>query len=341
MPETGGHLRLAYDPDGVGEMSVRLARLAGGRGDLRVAFRGGEPGERVFLAHLLAGRLARSLHRVDLRAMLRGDPDKVRRAIDAQMADLRGGRAAILFENAEALEAPLPADASRPARNLRSRFLAQLRQSRGVAILSYGAAAPAGARARGRIAAEVAFDAETASARSADRRPSGRAGTGRPFPPATGRPAVAAPAASAPSGSDTVPGVAYNFRVNIGRLDLGFCAVSAFGSDTDLESVETEDLAPGAGAMNAGFTRFRPVRLRRALTGSKALFAWRNEILKGKADVRDIGIRQLDPMGRTVVNAWILAGAWPTRWTGPDFDSQISAIAFEEIEVLYRDILWL
>ncbi|MHA1113034.1 MAG: phage tail protein, partial [Alphaproteobacteria bacterium] len=73
----------------------------------------------------------------------------------------------------------------------------------------------------------------------------------------------------------------------------------------------------------------------------KVLFAWRNEILKGKADVRDIGNGQLDSRGETVVNAWLLVGAWPTSWIGPVFDAQRSAAAFEEIEVLYRDILWL
>jgi phage tail-like protein len=120
------------------------------------------------------------------------------------------------------------------------------------------------------------------------------------------------------------------FQVFIGREEIGFSEVTRLTSATDLET-------PSDGHHHY----YETVVLRRALTGSRELFDWRQRIAAGERDVRSVTIRQLSGPGGRVVNAWRLARAWPCRWSGPSFDALQTAVALEEIELAFDEIVWI
>ena len=120
------------------------------------------------------------------------------------------------------------------------------------------------------------------------------------------------------------------FEVRIGARDVGFAEVSRLSSET---AIDEPTGRPG--------NRFAPVVLRRALTASSELYEWRRAIVDGKDDRRDVTIRQLSAPGGKPVNAWRLVRAWPSRWSGPDFDALTDDVAMEEIELSFDDLLWL
>ncbi len=120
-----------------------------------------------------------------------------------------------------------------------------------------------------------------------------------------------------------------HFRVLIGRRELGFSHVGRVTSETDLT-------LPADARRHA----FGTVVLRRAVTRSTELFDWRKAIVDGKDDRRVVTIQQLDGPGGKVVNAWRLVRAWPARWSGPDLDALVSAIAYEELELAFDDVTW-
>jgi hypothetical protein len=120
-----------------------------------------------------------------------------------------------------------------------------------------------------------------------------------------------------------------SFRILIGKRELGFCEVGRVSSVTDLE-------APPEARRHS----FETVILRRALTRSSELYDWRRKILAGAQDRRPVTIQQLDTSTGSVVNAWRLEGAWPCRWSGPTFDARESAIAYEELELAFDDVVW-
>jgi phage tail-like protein len=117
-----------------------------------------------------------------------------------------------------------------------------------------------------------------------------------------------------------------NFRVLIGDLEVGFRDVSRVSSETV--------------AAHERQHAFAPVVLRRALTTSRDLFEWRRRVAHGADDRRDVSIQQLDSPGGRVVNSWRLVRARPTRWSGPAFDASASAIAYEELELVFDDLIW-
>jgi phage tail-like protein len=120
-----------------------------------------------------------------------------------------------------------------------------------------------------------------------------------------------------------------NFRVIIGGVEVGFSSVTGLSSETE-PSDECQD----------GPARLGNVVLRRAVDGSKHLWAWRQTAVDGREDRRDVVIEHLDDLGGRVVNAWTLHEAWPRRWSGPSFDSMAGGIAMEEIELSYRRLTW-
>ena len=120
------------------------------------------------------------------------------------------------------------------------------------------------------------------------------------------------------------------FEVLIGDREIGFAEVSRLTSYTD-----------PAAAPERPVHRFATVVLRRALGTSLELYEWRRLVISGKEHRRDVTIRQLSAPGGTVVNAWQLTGAWPCRWSGPAFDAMRQDIAFEELELMFDDLVWL
>ena len=121
-----------------------------------------------------------------------------------------------------------------------------------------------------------------------------------------------------------------SFVVLLGDLEVGFASVSRLTSETDPDTVRGE--RPGH--------RLVPVVLRRALTPSTELYEWRRRVVAGRDDRRDVTIRQLSAPGGRIVNQWTLVNAWPCRWSGPAFDALNDEIAYEEVELMFDDLVW-
>lgn len=121
-----------------------------------------------------------------------------------------------------------------------------------------------------------------------------------------------------------------HFRVLIGERELGFAEVGPLSSATDLAATPEEPSH-----------RYATIVLRRALTQSTELFDWRQNVLRGKDDRREVTIHQLASAGGEIVNSWRLDGAWPVRWSGPSFDAAGNDVAMEELELAYDELVWL
>ena len=121
-----------------------------------------------------------------------------------------------------------------------------------------------------------------------------------------------------------------HFRVLVGRREIGVAEVSRLSTETDWTLPHGERTH-----------RYETVVLRRALTRSTDLYDWRRRIIGGRNDRRAVTIQQLDAADGSIVNAWRLDGAWPCRWSGPSFDAAVTAVAMEELELAYDDLVWL
>lgn len=136
----------------------------------------------------------------------------------------------------------------------------------------------------------------------------------------------------------------HNFQVEVDGVGIGLCAVTA--PQLIAGPFSEHDFDPQAGV--SGFAGQGPeiraawptITLRRGLTQSKLLYAWKQSQYGGKPLLRNLLIRQLDWPGRRVVNTWLIEGCWARRWTGPAFDALQGAVAEEELELFYQKVVW-
>jgi phage tail-like protein len=135
------------------------------------------------------------------------------------------------------------------------------------------------------------------------------------------------------------PSPAAVFRVLIGQAEIDVARVAGLSLAADPAGLRAAR-SHGGVAWSAPPLPLR-VTLARALDGDRRLYAWRREaILEGAAASRSVEIRQLDRDGRQVLNAWLLQG-WPLRWTGPEFDANGGGLAWETLEIVAHDLIWL
>jgi phage tail-like protein len=147
------------------------------------------------------------------------------------------------------------------------------------------------------------------------------------------------------------------------RLTLGNVEIAGFSECTGLE-METRAFEYQEGGVNSHLlkfpeqTRVSNLVLKRGVTFSTELFDWYLDIARGRfshsnqrtsaateagqgmdAGSRDtsrkIAVALLDADGE-VAREWVFRRAFPVKWTGPDFTSTDSAVAFESIELAHE-----
>ncbi len=137
------------------------------------------------------------------------------------------------------------------------------------------------------------------------------------------------------------PYSAFNFIVEInGDQIAGFQEVS--GLDSENTPIEYRE---GSDAMNTvrklpGIERYPNLMLKRGMTGSLALWEWRQEVRDGSTafpPVRDVVIHLQDEQHQNVYQ-WRLTNAWCTKLSGPTLNATSNEIAVEMMELAYDRI---
>lgn len=136
---------------------------------------------------------------------------------------------------------------------------------------------------------------------------------------------------------DTDPYGLYNFYVEWnGIIHAGFQECSGLtSSQTPGEYREGTD--PLTMRKISGLNTYGNITLRRGVTNNDELWRWRENLMNGIADRRDISIVLLDDV-RVEKVRWNLFFCWPTSWTGPDFNATQDEFAIEALELVHEGI---
>jgi phage tail-like protein len=129
----------------------------------------------------------------------------------------------------------------------------------------------------------------------------------------------------------------FNFLVEIdGITQAGFQECS--GLDSQTASI---DFRLGDDPMHVrkltGLNTFSAISLKRGVTDSDELWRWRQTVVDGKTERRNGSIVLLDEKGAEKLR-WNFSNAWPSKWTGPSFNSTGSSIAVESLEIMHEEI---
>ena len=305
------------DPSAILALAERRRRE---QGVVRVLALGGQPRDRIYCAQLLAERAGQSFTHVDLAlGETRASDDKA--ALEKLFAFARATPTTVFIDGAETVFAFSDTPPAARAKLLGDYLKRTLATFAGSVVLGLPERVEPDYSRLPPIDMVVSF-----------RAPSGQVIAGRP---------ILLPAHTI----DEALLPAHNFAVEIDGVDVGLCHVSA---PRLIAGPYSEHAFDPAGRGVAGFGGLDPVQreqwptltLRRAVTQSRLFYAWKHAQAGGKPLCRDVRVRQLDWPGERVVNTWRVTNCWAKRWTGPSFDARAVAVAEEELELFYEDVIW-
>jgi phage tail-like protein len=129
----------------------------------------------------------------------------------------------------------------------------------------------------------------------------------------------------------------FNFLVEIdGITQAGFQECT--GLDSQTASI---DFRLGDDPMHVrkltGLNTFSAISLKRGVTDSDELWRWRQTVVDGKTERRNGSIVLLDEKGAEKLR-WNFSNAWPSKWTGPSFNSTGNSIAVESLEIMHEEL---
>src|SRR5689334_11928099 len=134
------------------------------------------------------------------------------------------------------------------------------------------------------------------------------------------------------------PYLAFNFAIEIeGLLVGGFSEIDGLSGEVEVEEYRE-------GGVN-GFihkfprqTTYPPLRLRRGLSDTSALWNWYHNVTQGIIKRRNGTIVVLDSEQLPVM-WWNFRHAYPTRWIGSQFRANANEVAFEEVELIHQGLI--
>lgn len=135
----------------------------------------------------------------------------------------------------------------------------------------------------------------------------------------------------------TDPYTNFRFTVEIDSLIVG-----GFSEVSGLErELQTEDYEEGG---VDGYTHSFPDRmthpnitLKRGLTDSDVFWNWIEMVKYGQIQRRNGRIIVMDSLGREVWG-WEFRGAYPVKWSGPEFTADQGRVAFESVELTHKGL---
>jgi phage tail-like protein len=129
----------------------------------------------------------------------------------------------------------------------------------------------------------------------------------------------------------------FNFLVEIdGITQAGFQEASGLDSQTSVVEYR-EGSDPNHSRKLTGLNSFSAITLKRGVTDSVELWTWRQTAAEGKAERRNGSVVLLDEQGTEKLR-WNFSNAWPSKWTGPSFNSTGNSIAVETLEITHEEI---
>lgn len=130
----------------------------------------------------------------------------------------------------------------------------------------------------------------------------------------------------------------YNFLVEIdGIAEAGFQECSGLDSSTDAVDYR-EGSDPSHVRKLTGLTKYSPITLKRGITESDKLWKWRQGIVDGRAERRNISVILLNEEHQEKWR-WNLRRAWPSKYTAPTLNATSNDVAIETLEITHEEVI--
>jgi len=139
------------------------------------------------------------------------------------------------------------------------------------------------------------------------------------------------------------PLVVHQFYLSIGNhvQDMVFRECSGIGSESEV----IEYKASGKSDYNTiaaipGRLKWQKISLKRGITDSMDAWTWRKLVEDGNvSDARANGTIIMVAQDGTAIAEWEFINAWPTKISGPSFNSGSNEVGVEELEIVHEGLI--
>jgi phage tail-like protein len=129
----------------------------------------------------------------------------------------------------------------------------------------------------------------------------------------------------------------FNFLVEIdGITRAAFQHASGFDSAIDV--IEHREGGENTTQRKLpGMTKYSNISLKWGLTDDHDLYDWHRQAVLGNIQRKNGSIILLDRQGNEKMR-WNFVNAWPSKWTGPDFNAEGNDVAIETLELAHEGL---
>jgi phage tail-like protein len=137
--------------------------------------------------------------------------------------------------------------------------------------------------------------------------------------------------------TETDPYRNFLFKVEIdGVTQAGFSEVTGFDSTSDVIDYREGDEITTA-RRGPGLTKFGDIVLKWGLVDSRELWDWRQRIIDGEIDRKNVSIVVLDSNGDEKVR-WQCVRAWPSKCDPPDLNAKGTDVAITSLTLSHEGV---
>ena len=133
------------------------------------------------------------------------------------------------------------------------------------------------------------------------------------------------------------PFSAFLFRVEIRGIVEGFFRECS-GLESTIQIQEDPTLGRGMMRKLPGRIVYANITLRQGLTQSMNLYQWHLAALRGNIQRVNGSVIQVGPDGIAQLARWNFTDGWPTKYTGPSFNSSNNELSIETFEIAHEGI---
>jgi phage tail-like protein len=133
----------------------------------------------------------------------------------------------------------------------------------------------------------------------------------------------------------------FSFSLEIDQVILGTFR-KCTGIESETEIVEYKEMTSDGKMIirkQPGAMKWTDITLERRIDSSVQLWEWRKEVIYGKIDnARRSGSIVARDSEHAEVARWNFTNAWPSKWTGAEFDAGSNEIAVEKVTLTHEGL---
>ena len=128
----------------------------------------------------------------------------------------------------------------------------------------------------------------------------------------------------------------YSFRVEIdGITRAGFQSCSGLEASQEANTYREGTDRGRTMRKMPGLITYGDITLNRGITSDAELWQWRDAVMSGDVDRRNLSIVLMNDKGEDAIR-WNFRNCWPTTWSGPSLDASSDEVAIEEMTLTHE-----